>query len=139
MDASSLSVREGGALQRHLRILTGLYGYVKPGDLIQEHRLCMGTKLQVSESHKDLYSYWGEELALSIVKDLEAQLLLQPGVPSTVPLLINCASQEYSKSVLPHLSGMRVSLIHCSYYTCSYGPVQVRGSVSWSVRSMMAA
>lgn len=105
LDAGSLSTDEGTALQRHLRILTGLYGYVKPGDLIQEHRLCMGTKLNISKEHPDLYSYWGGILAQAIMKELqELNRVQENGVAP--PLLINCASQEYSKSVLSHLSGV---------------------------------
>ena len=124
MDAGSLSVSEGKTLQKHLRILTGLYGFVKPGDLIQEHRLCMGTKLQISDNHKDLYSYWGDDLALLMVKDLEFQLL-QSGDPSAVPVLINCASQEYSKSVLPHLSGIHL-FAASRFYTYSFVIAQTR-------------
>ena len=132
--AKDVSAAEGEGLQKHLRILTGLYGYVKPGDLIQEHRLCMGTKLVVSKDHKDLYQFWGETLAEGIVRDVQEQLhALQSGDNGSddktqqksklykkkkektthdagvvgnsplIPLIVNCASQEYSKSILPHL------------------------------------
>lgn len=126
--ARDLSPDEFCQLQKHLRILTGLYGLVKPGDLIQEHRLCMGTKLAVDEKHRDLYSFWGEKLAQNIVNDLHEQLATlhevhvhgersRKGNKSVVsplltpPLVVNCASQEYAKSVLPHLNTERVNSV----------------------------
>ena len=111
--ANDLSPEEGEGLQKHLRILTGLYGYVRPGDLIQEHRLCMGTKLAVSKDHKNLYEFWSETLAKGILQDLAQQLnelqkeskgLKKEKKTRLTPLLINCASQEYAKCVLGHLN-----------------------------------
>ena len=127
--ASDLTPEEGQGLQKHLRILTGLYGYVKPGDLIQEHRLCMGTKLVVSDEQKDLYTFWGNQLAIEITSDLRNQLKnLKRDKKSTkkgdqmsspVPLIVNCASQEYSKSVLPHLNtgddGGDIRIVECVF------------------------
>lgn len=120
--AKDVSSEEGAGMQKHLRILTGLYGYVKPGDLIQEHRLCMGTKVIVSKEHKDLYQFWGVTLAEGIIRDVHQQLQelqLQCSANKSnkaknkntllTPLLINCASQEYSKSILPHLTAAAAS------------------------------
>mmetsp|Transcript_23078 Transcript_23078/g.33801 ORF Transcript_23078/g.33801 Transcript_23078/m.33801 type:complete len:347 (+) Transcript_23078:114-1154(+) len=114
LDAKSLSGNDAFLLQKHLRILTGLYGPVRPADFIQEHRLCMGTKLEVN-GEKDLYSFWRDSIANEIVADLMAQQeqintkrkkskgnSSMEHVPSPL-LLINCASQEYFKSISPHL------------------------------------
>ena len=126
--AHDMTPEEGNELQKHLRILTGLYGYVKPGDLIQEHRLCMGTKVSVSSTQKDLYSFWNETLACSIMEELHHQMIcLQKGkqgkgkkkIDSETlrPLVINCASQEYSKAVLPHLNSTdnNVRIVECVF------------------------
>ena len=78
-------------LQQHLRLLSGLYGLLRPLDLIQPYRLEMGTKF-VNTRGKNLYEYWGER----ITNALNSILATQPN-----PTLINLASQEYFKSVKP--------------------------------------
>ena len=78
-------------LQQHLRLLSGLYGLLRPLDLIQPYRLEMGTKF-VNTRGKNLYEYWGER----ITNALNNILTTQPN-----PTLINLASQEYFKSVKP--------------------------------------
>ena len=77
--------------QHHLRILSGLYGLLKPLDLIQPYRLEMGTKLETRRG-KDLYEFWGDRITKALNDDLAA-------VGSGV--LINLASNEYFKSVRP--------------------------------------
>lgn len=88
LDAESLEQPGFEFAQKHLRILSGLYGVLKPLDLIQPYRLEMGTKLENSGG-KDLYAFWGSKLRESLEQD-EA---LQDGV------LINLASNEYFKAV----------------------------------------
>ena len=75
--------------QDHLRILSGLYGLLKPLDLIQPYRLEMGTKLG-NPAGRDLYAYWGDSLArtLNALLDQDAE-----------PALVNLASEEYFKAV----------------------------------------
>ncbi|MDD7794539.1 peroxide stress protein YaaA [Clostridium sp. 'White wine YQ'] len=75
--------------QEHLRILSGLYGMIKPLDRIKEYRLEMGTKLKIS-NHKNLYDYWTEKITLGIIEELEQQ---------KGNILINLASEEYSKVI----------------------------------------
>ncbi len=75
--------------QAHMRILSGLYGVLKPLDLIQAYRLEMGTQWKNSRG-KDLYAFWGE----SITQELNKQL---HKLKSTT--LVNLASNEYFKSV----------------------------------------
>ncbi len=74
--------------QEHLRILSGLYGVLRPLDLIQAYRLEMGTKLSVLNK-KDLYAFWKEK----ITKDVNILLNQNDGV------LINLASSEYFKVI----------------------------------------
>ncbi|MDH5357589.1 MAG: peroxide stress protein YaaA [Gammaproteobacteria bacterium] len=86
LDADTLDEQELAFAQQHLRILSGLYGVLRPLDLMQPYRLEMGTKLSNSRG-KDLYQFWGEQLKDAI----EAEPELADGV------LINLASNEYFK------------------------------------------
>jgi len=70
-----------------LRILSGLYGYLRPSDVIMPYRLEMGTKIKVGES-KNLYEFWKNTLTNSLVKEI-----------STDGFLINLASEEYFKVI----------------------------------------
>ena len=88
LDAETLDKAGFDYAQKHLRILSGLYGVLKPLDLIQPYRLEMGTKLD-NQAGKDLYAFWGKKLRES----LQQEEGLQDGV------LINLASNEYFKSV----------------------------------------
>jgi hypothetical protein len=89
--ATTLQPADLAYAQQHLRILSGLYGVLRPLDLMQPYRLEMGTKLANSRG-KDLYQFWG-----SIVTDHLNQQLEQ--VQASV--LLNLASQEYFKAVKP--------------------------------------
>lgn len=89
LDADTLSSAEFKYAQKHLRILSGLYGVLKPLDLIQPYRLEMGTKFE-NNSGKNLYEFWGDSLNQSLAKELSRQ---QESV------LVNIASNEYFKAV----------------------------------------
>jgi uncharacterized protein len=91
LDADSLNQNDLDFAQNHLRILSGLYGFLKPMDLMQPYRLEMGTRL-VTERGKNLYEFWGEMITNGLNKALKAQ---------GDEILINLASQEYFKSVKP--------------------------------------
>jgi cytoplasmic iron level regulating protein YaaA (DUF328/UPF0246 family) len=80
--------------QRHLRILSGLYGVLRPLDLMQAYRLEMGTKLSMGRGAKDLYKYWGDRITDLLNKDLEA---------ADSEVVINLASNEYYKAVKPQI------------------------------------
>ena len=91
MDAASFNAGELDYAQRHLRILSGLYGVLRPLDLMQPYRLEMGTRL-ANPRGKDLYGFWGD-----IITDaLNAELAQRER-----PLLLNLASEEYFKAVRP--------------------------------------
>ncbi len=77
--------------QKHLRILSGLYGILGPLDLMQPYRLEMGTKLTVGR-YANLYEFWSGPVTEQI------NLALKRSGSST---LINCASKEYARAVLP--------------------------------------
>lgn len=87
LDAYSLNLKQLKFAQTHIRVLSGLYGILKPLDLMQPYRLEMGTSL-ANQSGKDLYAYWREKLTV----DLQEELSQHPQ-----PYLINLASDEYFK------------------------------------------
>ncbi len=89
LDAYSLSEKEILYAQDHLRILSGLYGVLRPLDLMQAYRLEMGTKLKIRRDN-NLYEFWGESLTTKINESLKAQ---------GDSILINLASNEYFKSI----------------------------------------
>jgi cytoplasmic iron level regulating protein YaaA (DUF328/UPF0246 family) len=91
LDADSLKSRDLEFAQKHLRILSGLYGVLKPLDLIQAYRLEMGTALKTRRG-KNLYEFWGERITQSLNDELG--VMKQPAV-------VNLASNEYFKSVKP--------------------------------------
>ncbi|MGZ2371936.1 peroxide stress protein YaaA [Ancylomarina sp. YFZ004] len=89
LDAVTLSEDELQTAQKDLRILSGLYGVLKPLDLIQAYRLEMGKKLQTTKG-KNLYEFWGDKITNEINKTLKGK---------EDQYLINLASNEYFKSI----------------------------------------
>ena len=89
LDAESLDDNDLDFAQKHTRILSGLYGILRPLDLMMPYRLEMGTKLK-NKVGKDLYEYWGDTLSNSINEELRNH---QHNV------VINCASVEYFRSI----------------------------------------
>lgn len=89
LDAESMTEKQLEWAQDHLRILSGLYGLLRPMDLMQPYRLEMGTKF-ANQRGKDLYQFWG-----NIITDEINSLLSN----AKSPVLLNLASNEYFKSV----------------------------------------
>jgi cytoplasmic iron level regulating protein YaaA (DUF328/UPF0246 family) len=89
LDARSLRAPQLQWAQEHLRILSGLYGVLRPLDLMQAYRLEMGTRL-ANPKGKDLYAFWGQQVTQALNIALEAQ---------QSKALINLASEEYFKVV----------------------------------------
>jgi len=89
LDAGTMSLGDIDFAQDHVRILSGLYGVLKPMDKIQPYRLEMGLKLKTKKG-KTLYQFWGEQ----ITDALNSMLAKQDD-----PVLINLASNEYFKSI----------------------------------------
>jgi cytoplasmic iron level regulating protein YaaA (DUF328/UPF0246 family) len=90
LDAASLDAADLGFAQEHLRILSGLYGLLRPLDLIQPYRLEMGARL-ANPSGQDLYAFWRAPLSAALAKTLEAD-----GGP-----LVNLASGEFFGALDP--------------------------------------
>ena len=89
LDAYSFNDQQFDYAQQHLRMLSGLYGLLRPLDLMMPYRLEMGTKLQNSRGH-NLYEFWGDQITQMVNHDLES---------TQSELLVNLASDEYYKSV----------------------------------------
>ena len=111
-------------LQSHLLILSGLYGCVRPFHAVEPYRLEMGAKLAVDDAC-DLYAFWGDKLARTIA----------PAGSNTT--IVNLASVEYAKAVLPHLDA------DATVVTCLFGegvrngkPIQ-RSTASKKARGSM--
>jgi cytoplasmic iron level regulating protein YaaA (DUF328/UPF0246 family) len=109
--------------QNHLRILSGLYGLLKPLDLIQPYRLEMGTRLETKKG-KNLYEYWGTKIAKAVEE-------AAGGGP-----IINLASQEYFKAVEVNKLKNSVLTIHFKefkngeYQTIGFFAKQARGTMT---------
>lgn len=97
LQAYSLDSGQIRYLQGHLRILSGLYGLLRPLDRMLPYRLEMGTRVPVGKA-ANLYEFWSGKLA--------AALAAEPAGQDRV--LINLASQEYFRAVEPHLQDFRV-------------------------------
>ncbi|TAH47004.1 MAG: peroxide stress protein YaaA [Betaproteobacteria bacterium] len=93
LSASTLSEADLRWAQDHLRILSGLYGVLRPLDLMQAYRLEMGTRL-ANPRGKDLYAFWGERITTEL-----NGLLAREAEQGRAPVLLNLASDEYFKAV----------------------------------------
>ena len=85
LNAEDFSNKDLKFAQKHLRILSGLYGILRPMDIMKPYRLEMGTKLETSKG-KNLYEFWGNLVQNNVIDDLSSQ---------KSDLLINLASKEY--------------------------------------------
>ncbi len=126
LEAEQLGAEDLAFAQQHLRILSGLYGLLRPLDLMQPYRLEMGTKLE-NPRGKDLYQFWGERIT-----DLVNQDLAEQGDD----VLVNLASNEYFKSVQKRkLKGQIVTPV---FKDCKNGQYKVISFYAKKARGMMA-
>ncbi len=112
--------------QNHLRILSGLYGCLRPLDLIQPYRLEMKTRLN-NPRGENLYQFWGDSITESLNKVLKKQ---------QEPVLVNLASNEYFKSVKPGLLDGR--LLSINFKETKQGKTRVVAIFAKRARGMMA-
>jgi uncharacterized protein len=103
LNAKSLSAKQLDWAQAHVSILSGLYGVLRPLDLMQAYRLEMGTHWE-NPRGKDLYAYWGSKIAQQLNAAMSEE---------KTPLLVNLASQEYFKSV--NLKALKARVIECRF------------------------
>ena len=111
LSAYSLKKSDINFLDKHVRILSGLYGILKPLDLMSPYRLEMGTKLETSEG-KDLYDFWGQEITNSINESISTH---------KSKYILNLASVEYFSSVKKDLlNGEVISPVFKDYKNGKY-------------------
>jgi len=127
LDAPALSATDITYAQEHLRILSGLYGLLRPLDLIQPYRLEMGTTFKALGS-TSLYDFWGERVTAAL-----NELLLK----ERHPLLVNLASVEYYKVVREkQLQGRVISPVFKDF---SNGQYKIVSFVAKKARGLMSA
>ncbi|HCX76385.1 MAG TPA: peroxide stress protein YaaA, partial [Algoriphagus sp.] len=122
IDVDNYSEEEFEFAQNHLRILSGLYGLLKPLDLIQPYRLEMGTRLETKKG-KNLYEYWDTKIAKAINQ-------VAAGKP-----VVNLASQEYFKAV--DLKTLKSPVINIHFKEHREGKYQVIGLFAKQARGLM--
>jgi hypothetical protein len=114
--------------QTHLRILSGLYGALRPLDLILPYRLEMGTSWQITPKNKNLYVFWKKEVTKQLEEDL---------VNTKSKVLLNLASQEYAKVV--DFKKLKVPVISPDFREERAGKYQMISFFAKKARGMMAA
>ncbi len=126
LDIDSLSPPDVLFAQDHIRILSGLYGILRPLDLIQPHRLEMGTKLK-TRGNNDLYSFWNKSISTILREDLTNHNL---------DLIVNLASQEYFESV----KGIdkKIKVVTIDFKESKNGSYQTIGIFAKQARGLMA-
>lgn len=126
LEASTLTASDLDYAQSHLRILSGLYGLLKPLDLMQAYRLEMGTKLENSRG-KNLYEFWGSIIADKLNEVTKAQ---------DAQYLVNLASNEYFKAV--DKKALNAQIITPQFKDCKNGQYKVISFYAKKARGMMA-
>ena len=126
LDAYDLDDQEIDFAQQHLRMLSGLYGLLRPLDLMMPYRLEMGTKLNNTRGH-NLYEFWGNHITDLINQDLE-----QAGSK----ILLNIASDEYYKSVKE--SKIQAEIIKPVFLDQKNGKYKVISFYAKKARGLMA-
>ncbi len=112
--------------QQHLRILSGLYGVLRPLDWMQPYRLEMGTSLKVGDAG-NLYQYWGSRIAENLNGVLAAD---------KTPVVVNLASQEYFRSV--DRNALKARVIECVFEEWRPGGWKVISFSAKKARGLMA-
>lgn len=112
--------------QEHVAILSGLYGVLRPLDLMQPYRLEMGTRLQTARG-KNLYEFWGDEIAQYLNERLNEQ---------TSRIVINLASEEYFKAVDQKALDARV--VQCVFQDYKNGVYKIISFNAKRARGLMA-
>ena len=112
--------------QQHVRMLSGLYGVLRPLDWMQPYRLEMGTQLKV-DAATNLYQYWGGRIAAHLNRELAAD---------RTPVVINLASQEYFRSV--DLKVLKARVVECVFEEWKGGGYRIISFSAKKARGLMA-
>ena len=127
IDIGSFTKEDIEYAQQHLRILSGLYGCLRPLDLIQPYRLEMKTRLE-NPRGDNLYRFWGDGITASLNKALKTQ---------REPLLVNLASNVYFRSVKPKL--LEGDVLNINFKETKNGKTRTIATFAKQARGLMAA
>jgi cytoplasmic iron level regulating protein YaaA (DUF328/UPF0246 family) len=127
MQAESFKASDFTFAQKHLRILSGLYGLLRPLDLMQPYRLEMGTKF-ANTGGKNLYEFWDNKITELLNQDINA---------SGSKVLVNLASNEYFKSV--QLKELDAEMVTPVFKDFKNGKYKIISFYAKKARGMMAA
>ena len=125
LDARHLGAGDLDWLQSHLCILSGLYGVLRPLDLMQAYRLEMGTRL-ATEQGKDLYQFWKKHIAPYLNARLQTE---------AAPVVVNLASQEYFKAV--DTNALQARVVECVFQENKAGAYKIVSFMAKRARGLM--
>lgn len=129
LNFTSFSKDEINRAQQKLRIMSGLYGILKPLDLIQPYRLDVGTKMSNSEG-KDMYAFWKKKITKNLADELST-------LPESDKFILNLTSSEYSKAV--NFKELKVPVINPEFYEYKNDKLKQIVVYTKKARGMMAA
>ncbi|MGB5417949.1 peroxide stress protein YaaA [Algibacter sp.] len=124
LDAYTIPETKLETVQNTVRILSGLYGVLKPTDLIQPYRLEMGTKLKVG-TKKNLYEFWKKDITKSLNEELEDD-----------EVFLNLASNEYFKAI--DTKALKVPVVTANFKEFKNGQYKMISFFAKAARGMMA-
>ncbi len=126
LDARTLSADDLAWAQTHVRMLSGLYGILRPLDRMQPYRLEMGTRL-ATPAGASLYDYWGDRLALHLNKLAGAE---------KAPVIVNLASQEYFRAA--QRKALKPRVVDCQFEDWKNGDYKIISFFAKRARGLMA-
>ncbi|MGE8320122.1 MAG: peroxide stress protein YaaA [Comamonas sp.] len=126
LEARSLTPKQLEWAQQHVAILSGLYGVLRPLDLMQPYRLEMGTRLATGRG-QSLYDFWGSRIA---------DYLNQQQAGEERPIVVNLASQEYFRSVDRRV--LRARVVDCTFEDWKNGQYKIISFFAKKARGLMA-
>ena len=126
LDAKTLNAKQLDWAQDHLCILSGLYGALRPLDLMQPYRLEMGTPL-VTPKGNNLYQFWGSQIS---------DYLNERAAADSAPIVVNLASEEYFKSV--DLKTLKARVVNCVFEDYKNGKYKIISFYAKRARGLMA-
>lgn len=121
-DVNSLSSDKLEYANKTIRVISAMYGVLKPTDSIYPYRLEMQSKISINNS-KNIYDYWKDYIALQLEKDND--------------IIINLCSNEYTKSFLPYIKNEQ-KFFNCEFYISEYGKLKAQSTLVKQARGLMA-
>ncbi len=121
-DVNSLNEKELNFANDTIRIISAMYGVLKPYDSIYPYRLEMQSKISIDDS-KDIYDFWGNTIALELEKEND--------------IILNLCSKEYSKSFISHLKN-KEKMFNCEFLVQKDGKLKTQATLAKQARGLMA-